>query len=1090
MPSREARNVIDNDKVVLKDELESILPKTSTASIAVGYFFISGFAAILKALKETDKIKLLISDTTDQKTAEALIAGFKSIKDVQTEVEKKNLVNEKRKVQVISENEAHYKKSLEYMEQTTSDKTVVEELIELMKNEKIEVRVYPKEKLHAKAYLLESKDSDEIGTGIVGSSNLSIAGISTSSELNLKTKNDGDVIQLLEWFDKRWEVGLPFTDKFNIILEKSWAGKTYSPHQLFLKAAYHEEKEKIERQHQVDPVFESTFPPLFKYQKIAVDHALTMFELRGGVIIADVVGIGKTYVGTALLKYLQREYRPLIICPPHLQDMWERFCTKYEIDAKFLSDGRLSQEKFSLYQNYKYSDRDLVLIDESHHFRNNDSRRYENLKQFMVSSDAKAILLTATPFSNKTDDLKNQIMLFHTSDQTNIPPANEIGIKRFFQKAKEDPPILTELLKNIMIRRTRRYILNTFGITDEENPKRKYLMIENERKYFPERKMYTLSYDIDKVYSKQYQKIVDKLGKGQLTFARYSPGLYLRPKYVDKYPYNELKTTGPKLVALIRHLLLKRMESSQQAFRISVEGFIRTHQIFLGMLNQLSEKGIMPIGDIAVKDMYQVATDPDFDLNDDEQLRKIANNIINGEDTKYKFDAFNIENLIADIENDLEIFHEISDLLSECTNKNDDKLHKLQELLNENSGKKILVFSEFSATIKYLHNSIKWRENKERVYAQLSNSMKAAQRFDPEHNPSDVKIPKAEQLSLVFSTDVLSEGVNLHAGQVIINYDFHWNPVRLIQRAGRIDRLGSKNELVTIHNFLPDPKIEQDLGLKESVGNKINEIQQVIGEDYKILTQDEVVNDQDPYVIYRDDPNDTAILDREDVDLIGPSENEKLLNELMESNPKDWEEFKEIPDGIRSSSKNPSGKLILVCEHGKENVKIRKHYLIDSNKKVEELTATQALDLLKSDDDSIYPTPSNYDELLAVGWKKFNDDIEQKYARDIVGPKTPASQKYIVHRLIKIAQKPEFQNESEVISELIQAFRLPLLREQTRELKKLQKNDQAEPDDSILFVVLKKMYVSYGLSPQIKKAEMEIEASRILYSRFLGKADD
>ena len=155
MPTREARNVIDNDKVILKDELEAILPKTSTASIAVGYFFISGFAAILKALKESDKIRLLISNTTDEKTAEALIAGFKSIKDVHTEVEKSKLVNDKRKEQVLSDSKDNVKKSLEYMEQTTSDRTVVEELIELMNNGKLEVKIYPKEKLHAKAYLLE-----------------------------------------------------------------------------------------------------------------------------------------------------------------------------------------------------------------------------------------------------------------------------------------------------------------------------------------------------------------------------------------------------------------------------------------------------------------------------------------------------------------------------------------------------------------------------------------------------------------------------------------------------------------------------------------------------------------------------------------------------------------------------------------------------------------------------------------------------------------------------------------------------------------------------------------------------------------------
>ena len=1086
MPTREARNVIDNDKVVLKDELETILPKTSIASIAVGYFFISGFAAILKALKQADKIRLLISNTTDEKTAEALIEGFKSIKDVHAEVQKKNLVNDKRKEQVLSDSKDNIKKSLEYMEQTTSDKTVVDELIELMKNKKIEVRVYPKEKLHAKAYLLEFKDSAYgLGTGIVGSSNLSIAGISTSSELNLKTTNDGDIIQLLEWFDKRWEDGLPFTEDFNIILEKSWAGKTYSPHELFLKAAYQEEKEKIESQYTIDPVFGSTFPKLFPFQRVAVDHALTMFNLYGGVIIADVVGIGKTYVGTALLKYLQQEYRPLIICPPHLQDMWEVFCAEYEIDAKILSDGILSQEKFELYQNYKYKDRDLVLIDESHHFRNNDNRRYENLHQFMSSREAKAILLTATPFSNRSDDLKNQIMLFHTSDQTNIPPANEIGIKRFFKKVDEGDADLADLLRNIMIRRTRRYILSQYGKTDEKNPNRKYLTVGDERKYFPDREMHTLSYDIDKVYNKNYEKIVSKLQKGQLTFARYSPGLYLKPKYEEEYPYNELKTTGPKLVALIRHLILKRMESSQQAFKETIEQFIRTHKIFLKIL----EKRQMPIGETAVKDMYEVASEPDFNFDDEKKLNEIAEHISESEDTKYKFEAFKIEELTSSIVSDLSVFADIRDLIEDCTHKNDDKLHRLQKLLDKYAGKKVLVFSEFSTTIQYLYDYVKSKDKTERVYAQLSNSMKVAQRFDPENNYVDEKIPKSEQTLLVLTTDVLSEGVNLQAGQVVINYDFHWNPVRLIQRAGRVDRLGSKNEIVMVHNFLPDPKIEEDLRLEESVGNKINEIQRVIGEDYKILKHDEVINKDDIYAIYPADPNDTSILDREDVNPLEPSEFEKILNDLIENDPKYWKEFKEIPDGIRSSSKNPSGKLILVCESGTEKTgKIRKYYEIDSKKHVKELTAKETLNLLRSDDDSIYSTPPNYDELVAVGWKKFVDDIEQKHARDLVGPRISFAQQYIIKRLMDIARKREFQNKNQEIDALLQAFRLPLLRSLIKELSKLKKIDQAEPDDSSFFDILSQIYNNYELYSAVKKAENEIGTPKILYSRFLGKS--
>ncbi len=393
-------NVIDNKEVILKDELLKILPKTENASIAVGYFFISGLSVIIQSLKDIDKVRLLISNTTDKTTAEALIEGFHSIKEVQTEVDKKNFVNEDRKTNVISDSKDNIKQSLEHMSQTSEDKTAVELLIEMMKTKQLEVRVYPKEKLHAKAYIFQPKDTDfSQGMGIVGSSNLSIAGISQNSELNLKTYNSPDVNQLLNWFNELWKDGLEFTEDFNLILTNSWAGKIYSSRDLFLKAAYLEHKDKLEEQHEIDPIWRQKFPKLFPFQRNAVDHGLTMFELYGGVIIGDVVRLGKTYVGIALLKYLQlqQEYRPLIICPPPLIPMWEKFCEDYEVDAKILSRGKISQENFELYQDYRYNSRDLVLIDESHHFRNSDSRQYENLYQFMQAQDAKAILLTATP---------------------------------------------------------------------------------------------------------------------------------------------------------------------------------------------------------------------------------------------------------------------------------------------------------------------------------------------------------------------------------------------------------------------------------------------------------------------------------------------------------------------------------------------------------------------------------------------------------------------------------------------------------------------------------------------------------------------
>jgi|APSaa5957512535_1039671.scaffolds.fasta_scaffold05887_2 superfamily II DNA or RNA helicase len=1073
-------NVIDNKKVVLKEELLKILPKTGDASIAVGYFFISGLSAIIQPLQDVDKVRLLISNTTDKNTAEALIEGFHSIKEICTEVDKKNFVNDERKTTVLDDSKENIQKSLEHMSQTTADKTVVEILIEMMKSKQLEVRVYPKEKLHAKAYIFQPKDKGFAqGMGIVGSSNLSLAGISHNSELNLKTYNPPDVNQLLDWFDELWKDGLEFTEDFDLILSNSWAGKTYSPYELFLKATYLEYKDKLEGQHEIDPIWGSTFPKLFPFQKNAVDQGLTMFELYGGVIIGDVVGLGKTYVGTALLKYLQlQEYRPLIICPPALIPMWEKFCADYEVDAKILSRGKLSQDNFELYQDYRYKDRDLVLIDESHHFRHHLSRQYENLHQFMQARDAKAILLTATPFSNDATDIKNQIMLFHQSPKTFIPPANETDLDRYFREIKKDAPKLVELLRNIMVRRTRRYVLNQWGKEDESG--RSYLQVGDEHKYFPKRRMETERYDINKVYQRKYEKIVGLIDKESLTFARYSVGLYVKNKYKDIQIYKDLGIAGTKLVGLIRTLLLKRMESSLEAFKQSIRHYINSHKIFLKLLDE----GIIPIGDVSYKAMYDIAKDDPDSINDPETIEEFRKKIKDAGETQYKFDAFNIDKLISDIQNDVETFETIDGLIHRLTWKTDDKLQSLQKLLDKDySGKKVLIFTEFATTAVYLDDYLKWKGKKQQVDSATGNSIQCARLFDPENNPSnDPRPKKSEEISLLITTDVLAEGVNLQAGQVIINYDFHWNPTRLIQRAGRVDRIGSKNEFVTVHNFLLDPEMEEDLHLEYSVDNKINNIQKIIGEDYKILKEDEQINTEDIYAIYN---GDDSILEREEVNPFEPSKFEKLLRDIQVNQPQLWEDFKKIPDGIRSSGNVKSGgKLLMACESGTEKSgSVRKYYLINSKEEITEIHSQKALGLLESSDEAVYSTPKNYDKLVSAGWKKFVEDTEQIRAR-ASSVRLSISQKWIIEKLLKLDKDKKFEEQKAEIETLRKAFSIPILKGKlNRELLKIKKS---EMNDSELIKTLSELYLHYELQNQLKQNEEESRSPRILYSKFVG----
>ena len=1079
MSEIEEDNVIDNKKIILKDELFKILPKTGKASIAVGYFFISGFSAIIQPIQNVDKIRLLISNTTDDKTAEALIEGFYNIREVCTEVDRKNYVNEDRKTKVKQDININITQSLERMEQTSNDRTVVEILIKMIKSNQIEVRVYPKEKLHAKAYIFQPKDVGFAqGLGIVGSSNLSLAGISQNSELNLKTYNAPDVKQLLNWFDELWKDGLKFTEEFKIILSKSWAGKTYSPYELFLKAIYLEYKDKLEHQHKIDPIWGTTFPKLFPFQRNAVDQGLTMFELYGGVIIGDVVGLGKTYVGIALLKYLQlQEYRPLIICPPPLIPMWEKFCADYEVDAKILSRGKLSQSGFELYQDYLYKDRDLVLLDESHHFRNDTSRQYENLQQFMQARDAKAILLTATPFSNTATDIKNQIMLFHQSEKTFIPPANETDLNIYFRQVKNGKANLVDFLRNIMVRRTRRYVLNQWGKEDKDG--RKYLQVENKNKYFPKRKMQTERYDINKVYEKKYEKIVSLIDTKNLTFARYSVGLYLKKEYENVEIYKDLGIAGTKLAGLIRTLLLKRMESSLEAFKKSIRHYINSHKIFIKLL----EEKIIPIGDVSYKAMSDIAqSDPDS-INDPETIEEFKKTIQEAGETRYKFEAFDIEKLIVDVQNDIVVFEIIDGLVHRLTWKTDNKLQKLQKLLeNDYKGKKILIFSEFATTTQYLNNYLKWDGVKEHINS-TGNSILCARRFDPDNNPSNEPRPKkSEEISLLIATDVLAEGVNLQAGQVIINYDFHWNPTRLIQRAGRIDRIGSENEFITVHNFLLDPKMEEDLHLEYSVDNKIDNIQKIIGEDYKILKKDEQVNTSDHYAIYK---GDESILDKEENNPLEPSKFEKLLRNIQINNPELWEEFKKIPNGIRSSNNvRTGGQLLLACESGTEKSgRVRKYYLINSEGDSSEILAQKALKILETSDETTYSIPTDYDKLVSIGWKKFIDETEQIKARTS-SIRLSNSQKWVIAKLMKIDNGKQFEEQKAEINTLRKAFNIPILKGKlNRELLKIKKS---EMDDSNFIKALQELYRHYDLQNHIKQDEEENKSPKILYSRYVS----
>jgi ERCC4-related helicase len=979
--------VIDNENIILQDKLQEYLVDTNQASIAVGYFFISGFAEIMDSLKKMEDSKdpehmmrLLISPTTNRRTAEAMLAGNEAYEETKI---KSKIPEEAEKS--VEKTRVEVKKTLEYMPQSEKESLAVKKLIDLIRKKKLQVKVYTKVQLHAKAYIFELDNKHLERVAIVGSSNLSISGIKQHAELNINTVHPHLAQEVKEWFDRHWndESCKEFTEDIAEILEYSWAGKGNTPSDVYGKAVLHEHEEKYDEFLIGDLESDMTSAvKLFDFQEKAVNNAIKKLEDYGGVIIADVVGMGKTFMGSAILKYLRKNDRskPLIICPPHLRSMWEGSLKKFGISGEIESRYKIGMEG-NILQNYTHCD--VILIDESHNFRNSTTNAYKALLAFMEekTDDSKVIMLSATPISNSIKDLKNQLKLFPSERLEKIPPLGSTTLDEYFKKTEDETGItpegtekIRELLKYVLIRRTRTQIIEKYAKPDGD---RWYLEHIDGKKYIPKRMLKNPEeYDADKVYNNSYELIENTIR--DLMMARYAPGKYVKEEFVNEKKYQDLLQTTKPLVGIVRTSLLKRMESSIKAFDTSVNTYLDGYKLFRKQL----DNGIIPVGKEFRDEIYkklQYEDDYDLNLTDIESI--------------YEIEKFDVELWKKDLEDDIIKFSSISGLLGrEEFEKRDDKLHKLRDLIKTHN-EKILIFSESAVTVKYIYRYLH-KEFPEKKIEHIDSKQETGKknefvkRFDPKNN--DAKISKDQELQILISTDVLSEGVNLHAGKIVINYDFHWNPVKLIQRVGRVDRIGSEHEFIEIFNFLPTSKIDATLSLKDKVANKIKTIRKIIGHDQQILEETEIIDLTSISPIYNpDEKNNDAlnptlgILDMEE------SNSEKHADEIKK-NEIELEYFKKLPFGIRSIS--GKGKLLIACEAEEIIVDqngitiskqtFRKHYEVIAGV-ANPISSTLFLKQvgINSKKTSIKVDP-DYDEFVNTAWIKFNRDMKNAKAKN------------------------------------------------------------------------------------------------------------
>jgi superfamily II DNA or RNA helicase len=769
---------------------------------------------------------------------------------------------------------------------TNADEAGLKRLSAQLRAGKVSVKLFLRHTLHAKLYLLFRADPINPIIAYLGSSNLTLSGLSQQGELNVDVVDHDAAMKLAAWFEDRWNDRwcVDITQELLQVIEESWAREELlPPYHIYIKMAYHLAQEA--RAGLSEFRIPSEFGrKLFDYQVAAVKIAAHHLNKRSGVLIGDVVGLGKTLMASAVAKIFQDDHltETLIICPKNLVTMWEDYVSEYRLLAKVLSITRTARELPEL-RRYR-----VVLIDESQNLRNRDGRRYRAIQEYIRDNDSKCILLSATPYNKTYLDLSGQLRLFVPEDRDlGIRPEHllrELGETEFIRRHQAPVRSLAafekseyaddwrELMRLYMVRRTRSFIQANYANTDSDNG-RKYLTFEDgTRSYFPDRIPKTVKFRIDdKDLADQYARLyaadvvaaINGLKLPRYGLANYvAPSPHRSPTPAEAKHLQDLSRAGKRLMGFCRTNLFKRLESSGQAFQESVDRHILRNYVVLYAI----EAGLaLPLGtqDSGKLDAGNYDEDVDdpsataefFDDNDNEDRKaatrtgqlRVAEDFRTRAAELYKIYAtqyrrrfkwlrpdFFVGSLATDLEADGIRLLNIRKTCGDWDPSKDAKLDALWVLLaKQHAREKVIVFTQFADTVRYLEAELRARGMKglAGVTGDDEDPTSYAWRFSPESNKKRGQVSADDELRVLLATDVLSEGQNLQDAAIIVNYDLPWAIIRLVQRAGRVDRIGQKAERILCYSFLPADGVERLIRLRSRVRQRLHDNAEVIGTD-------------------------------------------------------------------------------------------------------------------------------------------------------------------------------------------------------------------------------------------------------------------
>lgn len=1068
-----AHDIIDNRNQKLVDSITQMLGGTDAARFAVGYFFVSGLDGIAKSLAHVKELRLLIGNTTNRDTLEQLAEGYQRLEEVNAELEAAAYPKRALRAHMAGETAKNVRGALALADQTERVEETVKVLVQLIEEKRLKVRVYTKGRMHAKAYIFTYGDTynllgepvpkHEKGIAIVGSSNLTLSGISHNTELNVVVQGNNNHDELVRWFDELWEESEDFDTALMSEMRQSWVLATPSPYDIYMKTLYTLLRDRVEEKDETDAFWDDTiFKELADFQRDAVSSATRIIRDERGAFVSDVVGLGKSFIGAAIVKHFERaeHTRALIICPATLTDMWERYNERYHLNAQVLSMGFLYESDNGsgniLLDDFRYRDRDFLLIDESHNLRNVGTQRYKLVEQYMARNPARrCCLMTATPRNRSAWDVFNQLKLFHGSDKTDLP-IDPPDLRQYFKLIEKHERTLPELLRHLLIRRTRNEILRSYGYDAETHERvdrlqwaeyqagrrRAYVKVGGKDQFFPVRKLETVEYSIEDTYQGLYEEIKGHLGRagvvgkgiprptdGILTYARYGLFRYVLASVSDKEPYASLQRAGGNLRGLMRILLFKRFESSVHAFRETVVRMLKTHSWFLHAL----EEGFVPAGEEAQALIYASdGSDDDALMHELEQVSQ-----------KYRLEHFHAKQLKEHIEHDIEVLQAVLEHVRPITSKQDAKLQRLLRLVEKPAlaNGKVLLFTQYADTAKYLFENLNpggKRDDIDVIYSGDKSRFRIVGRFSPKSNPEYVWPAGESELNTVIATDVLSEGLNLQDCDTIINYDLHWNPVRLIQRFGRIDRIGSDHDTVYGFNFLPEKNIERNLGLKATLDARISEIHATIGEDAAILDPSEQLNEEAMYAIYEGKAENLSKFEEDD--LMTTNEAEEILRHLRDEDPDEFARIANLRDGIRSARPYTSRGTYVFCQAGD----FQQLYLADEEGKIVTRDIPTILGSIKCAP-SLPPEslPKSHGERVMAIRKQFEEEVKHRRTELRHGVSLSHGQKFVLRELRAFVATLDEDDERRLRAGILErAFRSSFLNAAAkRELGALRRNN-------------------------------------------------